>query len=1540
MSFLFGGGKKQKPSYTGLQLQTSSSSIPVTIAWGTNRFAPNIIWYGDFKAHKQKKKAGKGAPKTTTYTYTVSCILSLCEGVVPSIGKVWKDKDLISGISEINLSLFTGTDTQTAWGYLTTRHPTEALAYRQTAYLAGANYDLGENASLPNHTFEVKARLSGSAPWTDGDADVAEIVREFLLEPQFGVGFNAAFIDNDQLFSGPDATTTGDSSYQTYCRAMGFGLSPVLSDQQPAGDTLSRWMQLTNSEVVWTGYTTKFIPYAYQDVTGNGVKFIANAVSLYTLTDDHIISDGEDPIKVDRIAPEDAHNTVKITINDKSYAYNEKPVTFKDQSMIENFGERSPSAISAPEVTDAGMASVMVSLIGARAAYVRNTYFLTIGPEYILLEPMDIITVIDAKLGEIDIQLTTITEDDDGNLSIEASQVLDQTAVTSGFPVQPSAGDQPNNGVTASAINPPLLVEPPADLSGGTAQVWAAVSGGNGTTFDPNWGGCVVYVSTDNVSFQAIGEINSPARMGRLTAALPAYPGVNPDTTSTLSVNMSMSGAELISVDPADAEDGSTLVYVGGEFLSYQNATLTSGYTYNINTIWRGLYRSPTTSKPSNTLFARLDENVFEYDLLSEYVGRTLYFKFQSYNIWGGGYQDLADCVAYTYTPTGEGFKIAAPAAIGLAFANRTQSDGTNIITGTITIGTPSTGPYLDHYDVQITLDGGTTWIDVPSISASGNKSSFEPAVASTNYRARVRAVSATFDGVPSAWVQSAIVNSGTLGGTPPNAPTDLAGTPGTLSNLLTWDPPAAGSPVSGYKIYAIHSNVGNFGSAGLIGTSPNPFFTHAGLGVSDTWRYWVVAYNAAGNSTELGPVNVTTSSSGGGGGGSIIVKDNGVTVDAAVTSMDFVGGVDVTALAAGSIQINVEGTTGGGSNISRDFLGALIYATAAQTFTSGAWTKINFNTVSYNNGAWYNPSNPNRLTVPFGVNKVRLTGRITTDSADGQTSLRVYKNNADTNLLPGYPTAEGETTGVDSVLYSSSIVDVTPGDYFELVCYVDGGNKNSTAGTVSFGIEAIQAVAVTRSFSPISAVGTGVAQVVALPVSGLDAADVLLFVNGIRYKTSEYSISGANLNLTTNAAGDNIEIIQLAGVGGDGFEYEVAGDVSISSPVANVDVSVAEYEEVLIYVLDVPASASGIRVFGVSTDGGTSYFSGGSDYRAMAGDGTSFNTPAITFHSVGNASARSGFARISDVKGNTIKMIETLNNGDYRSAIFAANMDPITNVRVYNYSSGNLTGGRVLVLGRRGNMELIKPKALGAYSPQGFSGPQTNGNSHSNYKSLIMGEASLVNYYPMDDAGGPAAVPVDIKGGNTATKVAPFILGVEGRLDNSTCLFTNSVALAGGIGCFEIARQIQDDFTIEAWVLVSNTGVAPNYTTWWQCPLILGRDVGGTTNDFSFVLTVFGQLGMGIRADTGVFSPFPATSVIDGKWHHVAVTRVASTGNVIMYKDGVAVASATMVTGTLNASATLGAMSYWGFMQDMATYSAALTSGTIVAHYNAGKPY
>lgn len=62
-----------------------------------------------------------------------------------------------------------------------------------------------------------------------------------------------------------------------------------------------------------------------------------------------------------------------------------------------------------------------------------------------------------------------------------------------------------------------------------------------------------------------------------------------------------------------------------------------------------------------------------------------------------------------------------------------------------------------------------------------------------------------------------------------------------------------------------------------------------------------------------------------------------------------------------------------------------------------------------------------------------------------------------------------------------------------------------------------------------VFATGTGASQNVTIPDTVLADATILVFSNGIRYETDEYSISGTVLTMTTTASGDSIEIVGLA---------------------------------------------------------------------------------------------------------------------------------------------------------------------------------------------------------------------------------------------------------------------------------------------------------------------------------------------------------------------------------------------------------------------------
>ena len=81
-----------KPDYTALEIQTSTSILPIPIVWGQNKLAPNVLWYANFRAGPGRLRQGhrrqgrpdrrRGSSASANYTYYADLIMGLCEGPI------------------------------------------------------------------------------------------------------------------------------------------------------------------------------------------------------------------------------------------------------------------------------------------------------------------------------------------------------------------------------------------------------------------------------------------------------------------------------------------------------------------------------------------------------------------------------------------------------------------------------------------------------------------------------------------------------------------------------------------------------------------------------------------------------------------------------------------------------------------------------------------------------------------------------------------------------------------------------------------------------------------------------------------------------------------------------------------------------------------------------------------------------------------------------------------------------------------------------------------------------------------------------------------------------------------------------------------------------------------------------------------------------------------------------------------------------------------------------------------------------------------
>jgi Putative phage tail protein len=395
-------------------------------------------------------------------------------------------------------------------------------------------------------------------------------------------------------------------------------------------------------------------PVVITYTTQSAASFTPNLTPVYNLTDTDFIDEkgNKDPVQVERVDVFSLPTIQRIEVSARDNEYASIPVEARDQSQIEIFGPRVGSTIEASEICDEFIIGPLVAqTILQRELYVRTKFTFKLSWEYCLLDPMDIVTITDANLGLTDypVRIIEIEEDDKGLLTFTCEELV---AGVSNPALNPSAtanGFRPNWGVPAVPVNTPLIYEPPPGLTGGVAQVWVGASGIDGNS-GTQWGGANVYISVDNVTYSQIAVITGPMRQGVLTASLPAASGW--DSVDTLSVDLSQSDGLLSGTSQAGAQAGATMSLVDSELLAYETATLTAGDSYNLTGLARALGGSVGAAHSSGARFFRVDGAVVRYDLPANFVGQTLCFKFQSFNVFGGGLEDLSTCTVYTFTPT------------------------------------------------------------------------------------------------------------------------------------------------------------------------------------------------------------------------------------------------------------------------------------------------------------------------------------------------------------------------------------------------------------------------------------------------------------------------------------------------------------------------------------------------------------------------------------------------------------------------------------------------------------------------------------------------------------------------------------------------------------------------------------------------------------------------------------------------------------------------------------------------------------------------
>lgn len=281
--------------------------------------------------------------------------------------------------------------------------------------------------------------------------------------------------------------------------------------------------------------------------------------------------------------------------------------------------------------------------------------------------------------------------------------------------------------LTEGAIAGPILFNPPMALTPGGVAMWAAAAGG------ANWGGANVFVSYDGNSYQEVGVIDAPARFGALTASFAA--GADPDTTDTLSVDLSASDGELTSASQAAADAAGTLSLINDaapELISFETATLTAPNRYSLTSyIRRGVENTPIGAHAAQAPFVRLDQAVFDFPYLATQAGVPVFVKFQSFNAWGQSPTPLANCIAYQAVPVPLG---ARPPTSSAWTATPTTISNAGAATPAILITGKSDNLSASAIEFFYRQTGASAWISAGTTSNAANQFTIAPVAANQTY--------------------------------------------------------------------------------------------------------------------------------------------------------------------------------------------------------------------------------------------------------------------------------------------------------------------------------------------------------------------------------------------------------------------------------------------------------------------------------------------------------------------------------------------------------------------------------------------------------------------------------------------------------------------------------------------------------------------------------------------------------------------------------------------------------------------------------------
>ncbi|MEC7259533.1 MAG: host specificity protein, partial [Pseudomonadota bacterium] len=204
------------------RLTQAADGAPIAQVYGRMRVGGQVIWASDFQETATVSGGGKGAPsapKTTTYSYSVSLAVALCEGRIAGVGRVWADGEEVAP-GDLNMRVYVGAADQLPDPVMEAVEGVGNVpAYRGTAYVVMEDMQLEPFGNrVPQFSFEVLRPAQPGAP--DFDSDLAQIVRGVAAIPgtgEYGLATTPVYYTNGpgSRWAANMNTPSGRSDFET-----------------------------------------------------------------------------------------------------------------------------------------------------------------------------------------------------------------------------------------------------------------------------------------------------------------------------------------------------------------------------------------------------------------------------------------------------------------------------------------------------------------------------------------------------------------------------------------------------------------------------------------------------------------------------------------------------------------------------------------------------------------------------------------------------------------------------------------------------------------------------------------------------------------------------------------------------------------------------------------------------------------------------------------------------------------------------------------------------------------------------------------------------------------------------------------------------------------------------------------------------------------------------------------------------------------------------------------------------------------------------